>query len=234
MYGLTEEELCILKPLNTPRKIQDFLEQIPINFEHEGDTCLSPREVLRQNRCHCIEGALVAALALRLNGHPPLLIDMKAASFDYDHVIAVFKENDHWGAITKTNHAVLRYRDPVYKTIRELVMSYFHEYYESNGRKALRSFSEPVDISIFDDRNWASAKGNLWYIASYIDKVKHYPIATRSQIAKLRKPDPLEMIATSVTNWRKTKTGAANNLEKAGKTLVNIDNSGTKVFSEEN
>ncbi len=230
MYGLTDEELRILKPLNTPKKIQDFLEEIPINFEHEGDTCISPRRVLRENRAHCAEGAILAALALRLQGKKPLLVDMKAAKFDYDHILAVFREGKHWGAITKTNHAVLRYRDPVYKSVRELVMSYFHEYYEDKGRKALRSFSMPVDISIFDHRGWVTSEKNIWYIPDHVDKVKHYPILTRSQVATLRKPDPVEMIATGVVNWKKTRTGARNTIVESEDSVLDIDETGIRKF----
>src|SRR3989344_1742309 len=128
MYGLNEKEVKMLKALNTPRKIQDFLNKIPINFEEKGDTCFSPKMVLKKWKAHCIEGAMLAAVALRLNGKKPLVVDLTSVPEDFDHVICVFKEDGCWGAISKTNHAVLRYREPVYKNIRELVMSFFHEY----------------------------------------------------------------------------------------------------------
>src|SRR3989338_7334538 len=126
MFGFTKEEIAIFKSLNTPKKIQDFLNSIPADFEPHGDTVLSPRMVLKENRAHCMEGAMFAAAALRFHGYPPFVVDLTAVKDDDDHVITVFKHNNHWGAISKTNHAVLRYREPVYKTIRELVMSYFH------------------------------------------------------------------------------------------------------------
>lgn len=132
--------MSILRLLKTPRKIQDFLEEIPINFEPEGDTCLSPRRVLRERRAHCIEGAMLAALALRIQGERPLVLDLEASAQDHDHVIALFKRHGCWGAISKTNHAVLRYREPVYKTIRELVLSFFHEYMDGTGRKPFDLF----------------------------------------------------------------------------------------------
>ena len=142
MFGFDEEEINLLGSLDTPKKIQDFLESIPINMEEDGvDTCLSPQRVLREQRAHCIEGALFAAMALRIHGHRPLVVDMTAARFDSDHVITVFREEGFWGSISKTNHGVLRYREPVYKSIRELVMSYFHEYFDNyTGRKSLRSY----------------------------------------------------------------------------------------------
>ena len=161
MFGLTKEELKLLKSLNTPRKLQKYLNDIPMNFEEDKETCLSPREVIKQNRAHCIEGAIFAALALRLNGDKPLILDLTTTEDDFDHVVALFKEDGCWGAISKTNHAVLRYRDPVYKTVRELVMSYFHEYYLNNGKKTLRSYSKPINLSKFDKKGWITSKGDV-------------------------------------------------------------------------
>jgi hypothetical protein len=123
MYGLTKSELRLLRGLKTPGKIQDYLDSMPINHEPEGDTCLSPRRVIRERRAHCIEGAMLAALALRLHGEPPLVLDLTSNARDFDHVIALFKRHNCWGAVSKTNHTALRYREPVYKTLRELVMS---------------------------------------------------------------------------------------------------------------
>src|ERR1043166_4610055 len=125
--GLSAAEFRVLQRLRTPEKIQDFLNALPANFEPHGDTCLSVREVLKRRRAHCIEGAFLAACALWINGEPPLLLDLKATR-DYDHVVALFRRGGCWGAISKTNHLPLRYRDPVYRTLRELAMSYFHEY----------------------------------------------------------------------------------------------------------
>ncbi|HEV3410188.1 MAG TPA: hypothetical protein VG095_07830, partial [Chthoniobacterales bacterium] len=125
--GLSRQHATTLARLRTPQKIQDFVSELPTNFEPEGDTCLSVAEVLRQRRAHCIEGAFVAACALWMNGEPPLLMDFQA-TLDDDHVIALFKRGGCWGAISKSNHIWLRWRDPVYRTPRELAMSYFHEY----------------------------------------------------------------------------------------------------------
>ena len=119
---LTKHELAIFKKLNTPRKIQDFLERMPINFDKGADTLMSPRRLLRVGKAHCIEGALFAAAALWFHGHKPLLLDLQATDDDYDHVVALFRHNGYWGAISKTNHAVLRYREPVYRGIRELAL----------------------------------------------------------------------------------------------------------------
>lgn len=129
MFGLTKHEETLLRKLKTPALIQDYLDRLPINFESEGDTHYSPRVVLRKKTAHCIEGALLAATALWLQGKAPLLLDLKTKQHDDEHVVALFKDGTYWGAISKTNHGVLRYRDPIYKTVRELALSYYHEYF---------------------------------------------------------------------------------------------------------
>ncbi len=203
VFGLDERELKVLRKLDTPAKVQDFIDALKVNFEPRGDTCMSPRMVLRKRRCHCIEGALLAALALRLQGRKPLVVDMKAGVNDFEHVIAVFRQNGKWGAISKTNHAVLRYREPVYASIRELVMSYFHEYFDNKGRKTLRSFSVPVDLSIFDKKGWTTDGKDLWYIHDYLDKVRHFKILDRGQIARLRRASRLEIQAGKLIEWKR-------------------------------
>ncbi len=206
MFDFTPAEQAILKKLSTPAKIQDFLNRIPINFETHGETLYSPRMVLKHRQAHCMEGALFAAAALRFHGHQPLLVDMVASKSDEDHVIAVFKQNGCWGAISKTNHAVLRYREPVYTTIRELVMSYFHEYFTNHdGRKTLRSYAGPVHLSRFDARGWMTSPDDVWYISQYLARMPHISILTRSQIALLRPADMIERKAGELVDWKKPK-----------------------------
>lgn len=202
MFGFNKTELKILRRLNTPAKIQDFLEKIPVNLEKNSETCYSPRLVLRYRKAHCLEGAMLAAAALRLHGHRPLVVDLKASRPDYHHAIAIFQIKDFWGAISKTNHAVLRYREPVYRDIRELVMSYFHEYFTNDGQKTLRSYSLPVDLSRFDKKGWMTSEKNVWYIDKYLNKVRHLPILTPAQIKNLRKADPIEIRAGKLTWWK--------------------------------
>ncbi len=204
MFGFTEKEVRIFKQLNTPKKIQDYLNRIPTNFEHDRETVLSPRMVLRENRAHCMEGAMFAAAALRFHGHKPLVVDLTSVKDDDDHVITVFKHKGHWGAISKTNHAVLRYREPIYRSIRELVMSFFHEYFtNSDGKKTLRSYSMPIDLSRFDKKGWMTAEEDVWYVPEYLFEVQHKPILSRSQIAFLRKADAIEIKAGSLVEWKK-------------------------------
>lgn len=191
----------MFRKLRTPRKIQDFLNTLRINFEERGETCSSPRTVLRRGSAHCMEGAMLAAAVLRIHGHPPLLVDLKATPDDFDHVLAVFKQHSCWGAITKTNHAVLRYREPVYRTIRELAMSFFHEYFDDDGKKNLRSFSMPVNLARFDRLNWMTAAEDLWEIPEYLDAVRHYPMLNLAQRAGLRRADPIEIKAGKLVEW---------------------------------
>lgn len=198
----TREELKIMRPYNTPRKIQDFIDTLEMNFE---ESCYSPREVLRSRCAQCLEGAILAAAMLRLAGWPPLLMDLRARADDEDHVIALFQIKGQWGAISKTNHGVLRYREPVYKTFRELAMSFFHEYFKNNGEKTLRSFSGPVDLSRFDRRKWMTTDEHLWDIYERLDAVHHYPILTRSQLAGLRLAAPIEREMGKIAEWKRPR-----------------------------
>lgn len=149
-----------------------------------------------------MEGAMFAAAALRFHGFPPLVVDLTASKKDFDHVIAVFQIEKKWGAISKTNHAVLRYREPVYSSIRELVMSYFHEYFTDDGKKTLRSYSDPVDLSRFDVRGWMASPRAAWYIPEYLAEVPHHKILTRSQIHRLRRADHIEIKVGKMLEWK--------------------------------
>ncbi|PIQ68915.1 MAG: hypothetical protein COV91_01445 [Candidatus Taylorbacteria bacterium CG11_big_fil_rev_8_21_14_0_20_46_11] len=199
--GFTKEELHIFRRLTTPEKIQDFLETIPINFEEKGNTLLSPRRVLRENKAHCFEGALLAASALAVHGERPIIMDLRTAEGDEDHVVALFQRFGCYGAITKTNHAVLRYREPIYKTLRELVLSFFHEYFLDDGRKMLREYSAPLDLSAKRFTGWAIAEDEPWYINDALDGGRFFPLLTDSQVKVLRPADPIEIKAGKLTEW---------------------------------
>ncbi len=202
MLEFTEQELSLMRRLDTPAKIQDFLNKIPINFEKNGvDTLKSPIKVLRDKSAHCIEAAILGAYILSLYGHKPLLLHLASTDEDSDHVVAPFKINGLWGALSKGNHVTLRYRDPVYKTIRELAMSYFNEYYLENGDKTLRSYSELLNLNTFED-DWATSEEELWGIDDELDKVKHYSIAPKDVIKNLRKADSIERRSLKLTDWK--------------------------------
>jgi len=202
MFGLTKEELSLLKKLDTPPKIQAYLDSFTINHEEEGDTCLSPRRVMRERRAHCIEGAMLAALAFRIHGEPPLVLDLTSDPRDFDHVVALFKQHGCWGAVSKTNHAVLRYREPIYRTLRELALSFFHEYFNADGYKTLRSYSRPVNLSRFDKQGWITNEEDVWFVERYLYDVKHYPLLNRTQISSLQKAHPMEIKAGEIVEWK--------------------------------
>lgn len=191
----TPVEIKVFKKLTTPAKIQDYINKIPFNFDEKHDSCLSPREVLRQKKADCVEGAIFAAAVLEFHGHKPLLIDFRSVKkpYDYDHVVAIYKVDGFFGAISKTNHSVLRYREPIYKSVRELVMTYFHEYFLTNGLKSLREYSDPLDLNYFNNINWRTTEKNLSSVLVRLDKIKHYKILTPKQIKNLRKVDRIEI-----------------------------------------
>ncbi len=187
--GFDKSEMAVLRRLDRPEKIQRFLDQqLRYNKEPEGATCRSPRRVLRDRVAHCIEGALFAAAALRVHGYPPLILDMEAVRDD-DHIIVPFKESRHWGAIAKSNYSGLRFREPVYRTLRELVMSYFEHYYNLAGEKTLRTFSRPVNLARFDRIGWMTAEQDLWEIGDYLTSIPHRPVMTAAMIRRLRRVD---------------------------------------------
>ena len=199
---LQHKEFTVFKKLKSPKRIQDFLDAIPINFETGGETCRSPLMTLKHNEAHCMEGAMLAAAALWRHGERPLLLDLKSADNDDDHVVTLFRYKDHWGAISKTNHAVLRWRDPIYKTVRELTMSYFNEYFLDSGQKTLRSFSAPFNLLRYG-KNWLATEENLWHIAADLDDSPHFNIMENGATRRLRRADPLEIEAGKLTQWRK-------------------------------
>lgn len=200
--GLTKAEWQALKSLKTPEKIQDFLNSLPFNFEKRGETYMSVLRTLRKGKAHCFEGALIAAAALWVAGEKPLLLDLKSSKKDVDHVVALFQRGGYWGAISKTNHAVLRYREPVYKTIRELALSYFHEYFLPNGEKTMVSFSRPFDLSRVGKR-WLSTRDDLDDLVDALDRSPHEPV--REGRRKFRKADAIEIRAGDIVEWPKGK-----------------------------
>jgi len=199
--SFTKKEKALTKKLNTPAKVQDFLNRLPFNFEKRGETLRSPLFALRAKRAHCFEGALLGAYILSQHGFRPFLMHLKAQKEDYDHVIAPFKIGKFWGALSKTNHAVLRYREPVYGNIRELAMSYFHEYFLNNGQKTLRQYSALLNLNMVK-KNWATSKEDLWSIDKALDRVKHYDMVPKSHIKNLRRADEIEIKAGKIVEWR--------------------------------
>jgi hypothetical protein len=183
--SLKPAELRKLRSLKDPYGIQRFLDSQPY---HVADTAWSPRRVLRENTSHCYEGALFGAAALRANGYPPLIIDLEAER-DTDHVIAVFKQRGHWGAIGKSNYTGCRYREPVYRTLRELALSYFDTYFNLARERSLRTFSNPVNLQRFDGQDWMTTEKQVWFIAEYLFTIRHFPLLRPNLIKHLHRVD---------------------------------------------
>lgn len=181
----TRSELAILDRLTDPVRIQGFLDTLSYSAD---DIYRCPRSVLRDRKAHCFDGALFAAAALRRLGHPPLLVDMRAVRDD-DHIIAIFRRGAYIGAVAQSNYVGLRYREPVFRTLRELVLSYFEAFYNVDREKTLRSYSAPLDLSRFDALSWETRDEGLDKIASRLDTVRHFPLLGRRQAASLSKVD---------------------------------------------
>ena len=184
--GFTYDELRSLRRLKDPYGIQKFLYDLPY---HHADTAWSPRRVLREKTAHCFEGAIFAAAALRINGYLPLIIDFEAKR-DSDHVLAVFQTDGYWGAIAKSNFSGLRYREPVYRSLRELALSYFEDYFNLLGERTLRRYSAQVNLKRFDRLEWMTTEKPVWFVAEYLTKIHHYPLISKTQIEHLHRVDP--------------------------------------------
>lgn len=201
MTKLTRRELALFERLSTPAKIQDFLDRLPRNHEKRGDTCYSPRQVIREKKAHCIEGACLAAAALWYHGEPPLLLDLKANSRDLDHVVALYRKNGYWGAISKSEHVSLRWRDPVYRTVRELALSYFHEYFVNDtGEKTLVSYSRPLNLKRFG-LDWITDESGVLPIGDYLDGIRHYSLVPRKNWRFIRPASVFERRAGRLLEW---------------------------------
>jgi len=149
------------------------------------------RGVLETRRAHCIEGAMLAACAFWVHGEPPLLLDMRAVR-DFDHVVALYRRQGRWGAISKTNGVFLRSRDPVYGSLRELAMSYFHEYCNRREHKTLREYSLPYDLRRVDPQIWVSGERHAWHVAEALDDLRHFKLMNGRQLRELTRRDPFE------------------------------------------
>ena len=211
----------MLQRLRTPEKAQEFVYELKQNFEPNGDTCNSIRVVLRTRRAHCIEGAMLAACALWLNGEPPLLLDMQAVH-DFDHVIALFRRRGRWGAISKTNGIGLRWRDPIYANLRELSMSYFHEYYNDRDRKSLRTYSRPFDLRRLDPKIWATSEDGAWDLIDALEATRHYDLVSGAQARALTRRDPFERRVGALLQYRKPKKKTPRALARRKKGSVPI------------
>lgn len=207
---LNKEELRIIERLNTPNKIQDYIDKITFNFEKSGETYHSPRTVLGENVMHCFEGALFATLCLTYHKIPNFLLDLKvkkSAKDDNDHTICIFKINGYWGAISKTNHSVLRWRDPIYKDYREIAKSYFHEYFLDDGEKTLESYSKPYDVWKKFRLDWVVSENDLDEIALSLDKSKHFNFVPYHNKKYIRRVGKTEIKGAGIEEYPRVALG---------------------------
>jgi len=205
MLGLSKGEFAVLRRLDSPQKIHDFLFHLGQNFELDGkDTCHSVRTVLRLRRAHCIEGAMVAACAMWIHGEPPLLMDMQAVK-DVDHVIALYRRGGLWGAYSKTNNFGLRGRDPIYRGLRELAVTYFHEYTNKRGVKTLRTYSRPFDLRRIDPKKWVTSEDGAWDLIDALEAARHYKLVTGRQARQVRRADRFETKLGNLLQYRRPR-----------------------------
>jgi hypothetical protein len=197
---LDHKEWQLLKSLSTPQKIQTYLNSLPFDFAPGDEIDRSVRGIFKNKKADCAGGAILAAAALWAAGQPPLLLDLQAEKADVDHVVALFQAGKFWGAVSKTNHAVLRYREPVYKSVRELVMSYFHEYFLPNGKKTLRTFSRPFDLSK-RGTDWLIDKEAVIDAIYHLDTSRHSNILNTKQKRSLRLADPIEIKIGNIAEY---------------------------------
>lgn len=187
MYGLTRAELSLLRGLRTPERVQEYLDGLTYNLEPDGDTVRSPRRVIRDATAHCAEGAFLAAAAFRVNGGAALVVDLESVRDD-DHVLALYRRHGRWGSVATSKFAGLRYRAPVYRTLRELVLSYFEDYYNWEGERTLRAYSRPISLARFDGISWMTSEDDLWPVVSHLARVPHtrlIPPAVARNLARL-------------------------------------------------
>jgi hypothetical protein len=190
--ALTHAERNFVDNLTTPAKVQAFLDSIPYSSE---ERYRSPLTVLRDRVAHCFDGALFAAAIMRRQGHPPRVLDMLPNSRDDDHLLALFQRGGHWGAVAKSNFSGLRYREPIYRTLRELVLSYFEQYFNALGEKTLRGYTVPLNLAEFDELNWMVDDAPLDAIGKRLGEIRQVKLLTPSMIAGLSRVDPRSLHA---------------------------------------
>lgn len=181
----TAEERALLNGLDSAWKVQEFLDSVPYTTDKQTR---SPRRVLRDRCAHCTEGAFFAAAALYFHGQAPLVLDLRAVNDD-DHVIVIYKERGHIGAVAKSNFSTLRFREPIYRTYRELALSYFEVYYNTLGEKSLRAYSRPLDLRAFNQREWMTTEQDLEWLSDRLDRLWHYPLIDHEMARRLQLVD---------------------------------------------
>lgn len=198
---LTPAERRLFSRLDSPQKIQDFLDKMPANFEPDGDTARSPRSMLKARVAHCSEAAVFAAAVLIYHGKRAWLMDLRALPSDHDHIVTLFKQRGLWGAISKTNHAILRWRDPIYRSARELAMTYAHEYCLPGGKKSLLEFSRPFSLTRYPPARWVVPPHDLDWLLYALDLAPHIAVAPAHAMRNRRRSAKVELRAQEVLEF---------------------------------
>jgi hypothetical protein len=198
---LTPAERRLFTRLDTQQKIQAYLDKVPANFELDGDTVMSPRRMLKARLAHCAEAALFAATVLAFHGQRAWLMDLQALPSDQDHIVTLFRQRGLWGAISKTNHAILRWRDPIYRSWRELAMSYAHEYCLPGGKKSLLAYSRPFRVTRYKPERWVTVDEDLHWLMDALDDSPHMPVAPAWAMRLRRRSPDVELRAQMVLEW---------------------------------
>ncbi|HEY4143409.1 MAG TPA: hypothetical protein VGM57_18480 [Pseudolabrys sp.] len=205
---LTPAEKRLCARLDSPQKIQTYVDKLPANFEPDGDTLMSPRRMMKARVAHCAEGAMFAAAVLAFHNQDAWLMDIRSLPSDHDHIVTLFKQRGLWGAISKTNHAILRWRDPIYRTPRELAMSYAHEYCLPGGKKSMLEFSRPFSLTRFAPKRWVIAEEELHWLMDKLDDAPHIPVAPPATLRARRRSSPIELKAQEVVEWKRPREKA--------------------------
>jgi hypothetical protein len=182
---LTLSERRTLHKLKTPFDVQNFLDDMPYP---SGTSYHCPLQVIRRQKAHCFDGALLAAALLRMQGHPPLIVYMIADNDD-DHLIAPFKKQGHWGAVAKSNCVGLRFREPIHRTLRELMMSYFEQFFNLHRKKSLRSYTRPLNLQSFDEQQWMIRNAGVENISDQLDRQHVFRLLTPRMVRDLSPVD---------------------------------------------
>jgi len=198
---LSPAERRVFARLDTPQKIQTFIEKLPPNYELKRETCFSPRYVLKHRTAHCAEAAFFAAAAMMFHGKPAWLMDIVSLPSDHDHFITLFRERGLWGAFSKTNHAVLRWRDPIYRSPRELAMTYAHEYNLDFGKKSMLAFSRPFSLVGIAPHRWVTSDDDLYWLIDKVDDSPHEDVAPAHALRRRRPSTRVELKSQDVTEW---------------------------------
>ncbi len=194
MNSLTEFEKRLapglrqdLRKLSSPAAIQEFLDRLPYVAE-ERDR--SPLAVLQDRQCHCLDGGIFAALALRRLDRPCIILDLQPdPGADDDHVLALFRQAGRWGAIAKSNYAGLRFREPVYASLRELAMTYFEWYTDLERNKTLRYYTRPLDLARLDRFDWMWDEAGIRQVSRRLYRLKPVPLIPAECAARLSPAD---------------------------------------------